>query len=71
MGSTSDKVSGAANQAIGNVKQGIGKVIGSEELQDDGLVQKAKGDAQKTMGDAKDGIKNAENTTADVIDRKL
>ena len=71
MGSASDKISGVANEAIGNVKQGIGKVIGSEKLQAEGLMQEAKGDAQKAMGDAKDGIKDAANKTADAINKKL
>lgn len=33
MGSTSDKVAGYANQVAGNIKQGVGKVVGSESLQ--------------------------------------
>ena len=71
MGSTSDKVSGVANEAIGNVKQGLGKVIGSEKIQAEGLVQEAKGDAQKTMGETKAGVKDAANTAADVVNGKL
>ena len=71
MGSASDKISGVANEAMGNVKQGIGKAVGSEKLQAEGLMQEAKGEAQKAMGDAKDGIKNAANKTADTINNKL
>ena len=71
MGSASDKISGVANEAMGNVKQGIGKAIGSEKLQAEGLMQEAKGDAQKAMGAAKDGIKDAANKTADTINKKL
>ena len=71
MGSASDKISGVANEAIGNVKQGIGKAIGSEKLRAEGLMQEAKGDAQKAVGDAKDGIKDAANKTADAINKKL
>ena len=71
MGSASDKISGVANEAMGNVKQGIGKVIGSEKLQAEGHMQEAKGDAQKAMGDVKDGIKDAANKTADAINEKL
>ena len=71
MGSASDKISGVANEAIGNVKQGIGKAIGSEKLQAEGLMQEAKGDAQKAVGDVKDGIKDAANKTSDAINKKL
>ena len=71
MGSASDKISGVANEAMGNVKQGIGKAIGSEKLQAEGLMQEAKGDAQKAVGDAKDGIKDAAIKKADAINKKL
>ena len=33
MGSTTDKVAGTANEAIGKAKQGIGKAVGSDKLQ--------------------------------------
>jgi uncharacterized protein YjbJ (UPF0337 family) len=31
MGSATDKIKGYANQAVGNVRQGVGKAVGSEE----------------------------------------
>ena len=36
MGSTSDKVSGTANKAAGNLKQAAGKVSGSRKMEADG-----------------------------------
>ena len=39
MGSTADKASGLANEAIGKVKQGIGSVVGSEKLKEEGAAQ--------------------------------
>ena len=71
MSGTSDKISGAANEAAGNLKQGLGKAVGSEKLQAEGLAQEAKGDAQKAVGTAKDGVKNAADTVADKVDRNL
>jgi len=71
MGSTSDKISGLANEAIGNVKQGVGKVVGSEKLQAEGKVQEIKGEGQQTMADAKDAVKNAGEKTSDYLNRKL
>lgn len=59
MGSTSDKIKGNANEAIGKAKQGIGEATGSERLQGEGAVQEVKGKGQKTMGDAKDAAKEA------------
>ena len=59
MGSTSDKIKGTANEAIGKAKQGIGEATGSERLQGEGVVQEVKGKGQKAMGDAKDAAKEA------------
>jgi uncharacterized protein YjbJ (UPF0337 family) len=71
MGSLSDKASGMANEAAGNIKQGVGKAVGSDQMQAEGLAQQAKGTAQKAVGEAKDGIKKAADTVSDVANRKL
>ena len=71
MGSTSDKAAGVANDAIGNIKQSIGKAVGSEKLQAEGLAQEAKGEAQKAMGAAKATVKDAANTVADRANKNL
>jgi uncharacterized protein YjbJ (UPF0337 family) len=57
-----DKVKGAANEAIGAVKQGVGKAVGNPGLEAEGAVQKLKGEAQQTVGGAKE-------TLAKVIDK--
>jgi uncharacterized protein YjbJ (UPF0337 family) len=67
MSSTTDKIKGLANEAVGNVKQGIGSATGNDKLQAEGKAQELKGEAQKTTGDVKDGIKNA----ADTVKSKL
>jgi uncharacterized protein YjbJ (UPF0337 family) len=46
MGSTADKASGLANEAIGKAKRGVGKVVGSDKLKAEGAGQELKGDAQ-------------------------
>ncbi len=71
MSSTTDKAAGLANQAAGNIKQGVGKAVGSDKLQAEGLAQEAKGTAQKAVGNAKDGVKNTADTVADAAHRKL
>jgi uncharacterized protein YjbJ (UPF0337 family) len=71
MGSASDKLSGLANEAAGNVKQGVGKLTGSKKLQAKGMVQEAKGDAQKAAGAAKAGVKEAANKAAESANKKL
>ncbi|CAO4136558.1 CsbD family protein [Methylorubrum extorquens] len=58
MSSTTDKIKGLANEAAGNVKQGIGNVTGNDKLVAKGKAQELKGEAQKTVGDVKDGAKN-------------
>jgi uncharacterized protein YjbJ (UPF0337 family) len=52
-----DKIKGAANEAIGAVKQGAGKAIGSPSLEAEGAVQKLKGEAQQVVGDTKETLK--------------
>ena len=71
MGSTTDKIAGYANQAAGSVKQGVGKAVGSEELQVKGAAQDLKGKAQVAVGDIKEKVKEGANKAADEINRKL
>lgn len=58
MGSTTDKLKGLANEAIGNAKQGIGRATGDRQTEAEGVVQERKGEAQQTIGKAKDAVKN-------------
>ena len=57
MSSTSDKIKGTANEAVGNVKQTVGKATGNNQMRAEGKVQELKGDAQKAVGKTKDAIK--------------
>lgn len=58
MGSTTDKLKGLANEAIGNAKQGIARATGDRQMEAEGVVQERKGEAQQTIGKAKDAVKN-------------
>ncbi|MCJ2137003.1 CsbD family protein, partial [Methylobacterium sp. J-026] len=58
MSSTGDKIKGLANEAVGNVKQAAGKATGNDKLVAEGKAQELKGEAQKTVGDVKDGAKS-------------
>jgi uncharacterized protein YjbJ (UPF0337 family) len=71
MGSTTDKVKGATNEAIGKAKQGIGEATGSDRLQGEGAIQEAKGKGQQALGDAKDATKDAVNRAAAAANKKL
>ncbi|PWK44719.1 CsbD family protein [Pseudomonas sp. B21-040] len=57
MSSTGDKVKGLANEAAGNVKQGVGKATGNEKMRSEGVMQERKGEAQQAIGKAKDALK--------------
>ncbi len=69
MSSTTDKIKGYANDAAGNVKQGVGKLVGSEKLQAEGAAQEIKGETQVAVGKTKDAIKDVANKTADKINK--
>ncbi|WP_412460501.1 CsbD family protein [Pseudomonas sp. SC11] len=56
MSGTKDKAKGLANEAIGNVKQGVGKVTDSDKLKAEGKAQELKGEAQQTVGKVKDKL---------------
>jgi uncharacterized protein YjbJ (UPF0337 family) len=71
MSSTSDKVKGTANEAMGKAKQKIGEATGSERLEGEGAIQEVKGKGQKAVGDAKDMAKDAMNRAAAKTNDKL
>ncbi|MGE4172154.1 MAG: CsbD family protein [Methylocystis sp.] len=64
MGSTSDKLKGAVNEAVGSAKQAAGKVVDSPELEGEGVLQELKGKTQTALGDAKDAVSDAMDSAA-------
>lgn len=57
MSSTGDKIKGMTNEAVGNVKQGIGKATDNSKLRAEGKAQEIKGKTQEAVGKAKDAVK--------------
>jgi uncharacterized protein YjbJ (UPF0337 family) len=57
--STTDKVKGAVNKAVGKAKQGVGNATATDRMKGEGVVQEVKGHLQKGKGEAKDTIKKA------------
>ena len=53
MGELKDRAKGLTNEAIGNVKQGIGKMTGNDKLKAEGVAQELKGEAQQVAGKIK------------------
>lgn len=58
MSSTTDKIKGHTNEAIGKVKRAAGKALGDKDLEVEGDIQEAKGDAQKAVGKGKEALKD-------------
>lgn len=54
-----DQVQGRVEEAKGSVKQTAGRVTGKPDLEDRGTLEKAAGKVQKTFGDVKEQIKDA------------
>ena len=71
MGSMTDKIKGATNEAVGKAKQGAGEAVGSDRLQGEGAAQELKGKGQKAVGDAKQGAKDIANNIADSANKKI
>jgi uncharacterized protein YjbJ (UPF0337 family) len=71
MGSTTDKIKGTANEAIGKAKQGLGEATGDERLEGEGAIQEVKGKGQKALGDTKEAAKDAVNRAAAAANKKL
>ena len=59
MSSTTDKIKGVTNEAVCNVKQGVGKMVDSDKMQVEGVIQERKGEAQQAVGKTKDALKKA------------
>ncbi|HZZ59844.1 MAG TPA: CsbD family protein [Roseiarcus sp.] len=54
-----EHVKGAADKAKGTMKDAAGKMTGDKKLESEGKIDKAKGEAHKTLGDAKDAVRKA------------
>lgn len=69
MSSSSDKIKGMANEAVGNVKQAVGKATGNERLRVEGVAQERKGEAQQIVGKAKDAVRHAADAVKARVDK--
>jgi uncharacterized protein YjbJ (UPF0337 family) len=54
------RISGAANQAKGAVKDAAGKLTGDAKLQAEGKMDKLKGKVESAIGGAKDTLREAD-----------
>ena len=54
-----ENVKGFAEKTKGNIKEGAGKMTGDKDLEAEGKVDKAKGDAHNAAGNIKEAGRNA------------
>ncbi|MHC2336714.1 CsbD family protein [Bradyrhizobium sp. USDA 4454] len=59
MGSTTYKIKGTANEAVGRFKRRLGKLTGSPAMQGRGVILEAKGKGQKALGGIKNIVRHA------------
>ena len=52
-----DRIEGAAHQAKGKVKEGVGKALGDKKLESEGKVEKTAGKVQNAIGGLKDAAR--------------
>jgi uncharacterized protein YjbJ (UPF0337 family) len=53
-----EHIKGAADKAKGTIKDAAGKMTGDKELQSEGKLDKAKGEAHNIAGDVKDAARD-------------
>jgi len=59
MGGTDDRTEGSFDKAKGNVKEGVGKATGDEDLEREGRKDQAKGGVKQAVGHVKDAVDSA------------
>ena len=52
-----DQIKGAGKEAMGNIKEGVGKITGNDKMQAEGKLDQAGGKVQGKVGDVKDALK--------------
>ena len=54
-----DRIAGAAQKIKGGIEKTVGRLVGNKKLETEGMVDEATGDARKTVGKAKDVVRDA------------
>ena len=52
-------IEGATQKGVGAIKETVGKAIGNEKLQAEGMADKVAGSAKEAVGKAKDAVHKA------------
>lgn len=54
-----DQIKGAAKDAAGSVKEGVGKAVGNDRMAAEGAAERVEGKLQKGVGGFKDAARQA------------
>jgi uncharacterized protein YjbJ (UPF0337 family) len=54
-----ETIEGATQKTVGSVKETVGKIVGNEKLQAEGIADKVEGSAKEAVGKGKDAIHKA------------
>jgi uncharacterized protein YjbJ (UPF0337 family) len=54
-----ERIEGATQKGVGALKESVGKVLGNEKLQAEGIADKVEGSAKEAVGKAKDAVHKA------------
>lgn len=60
-----DKLSNAAEQAVGKIKETVGDLTNNEQMEADGRVDQGKGKFKEGVEDVKDGVAEKFNDATD------
>ncbi len=52
-------IEGATQKGVGAIKEAVGKAVGNEKLQAEGIADKVAGSAKEAVGKAKDAVHKA------------
>lgn len=71
MGSATNRGEGVAEQVGGKIKQGVGKVIGNEQMQAEGKAKELKGEAREESAKAGERTKGALEKAAGAVKNRV
>ena len=54
-----DRIKGAAQKIKGTIEKTVGRFVGNKKLETDGKIDEAAGNVRKSVGEAKDVVRDA------------
>ena len=59
---------GKLNQAVGSIKEGVGKLVGDKELESEGATEKLVSKVKEVAEDAKDAVEDVVEDAKDAVE---